>query len=130
MKELYICSASKLKKTQAWKTLSLLVRTEEKGKCFTCGKVNPIKKCHAGHFVQAGGHSGTIFDRKNVHCQCLNCNLYKSGNLLIYNDKMIELYGEEEVKALRRRANEYCKGYTKEQLKELNEFFKELLSRL
>ena len=129
-KEYRIVSASKLKKTQAWKKLSLLVRTEEKGICFTCDKKYDIKKCDAGHFIQASGHSNTFFERKNVHCQCDRCNRYLSGNLLIYNDKMIEKYGVEEVKELRRRGNEYCNGYTKEELKFLSIFYGNMLANL
>jgi hypothetical protein len=110
--------------------MSLLVRTEERGICFTCGKKCEIKKCDAGHFVQVGGHIIVFFERKNVHVQCDRCNHWLSGNLLIYNDKMIEKYGEEEVKELRRRGNEYCNGYTKEELKFLAVFFKNMLSNL
>ena len=123
-KEYRISSVKKLKNTQAWKNLSLLVRTEEKGVCFTCGKINPINKCDTGHFIQAGGNCGTLFDRMNNHCQCKKCNLYLSGNLLIYNDKMIEKYGEQAVKELRLKANQYHPGYTRKELKEIAIKFK------
>jgi hypothetical protein len=118
-KEYLISSASKLKNTQAWKNLSLFVRTEEGGVCFCCNAVNPIEKCDAGHFIQAHGNSAVFFERRGIHCQCTRCNRYLSGNLLIYNDKMIEKYGPEAVKELRQKAREYFPGYSKEQLKEI-----------
>jgi hypothetical protein len=123
-KEVLITSAQKLKRTGAWRALSIFVRTMEGGVCFTCKAVNPISKCNAGHFEQAHGHSATFFETMNVHCQCISCNLFKSGNLIEYYEKMMIVYGLEEVLALRARARTICKGYTKEQLKEIERQFK------
>ncbi len=43
----------------------------------------------------------TFMDERNVHPQCISCNLYKSGNLIEYSIFMKEKYGWEVVDELR-----------------------------
>jgi hypothetical protein len=37
----------------------------------------------------------------NLHCQCVSCNHYKSGNSALYAERMIAEYGEQAVAELR-----------------------------
>lgn len=63
-------------------------------RCVTCGVSVPCDKANGGHFV-----SRTClplrWDKRNVHCQCVRCNLYKSGAYLEYSQWFIEKYGQE-----------------------------------
>jgi hypothetical protein len=61
-------------------------------RCFTCRKFAPISKMHAGHY-----HSRTEkairWNEKNVHAQCVSCNLFKEGNKPQYTLRLIDKYG-------------------------------------
>ena len=81
---------------KCWKLMSELVRREEQGICFTCGKRDNWKNCQAGHFK----HSSQDFVRENIHCQCIKCNKWLSGNLSVYTLKLIDKYGIKKVKEL------------------------------
>src|SRR3990167_11105349 len=98
---------------RCWKLMSNLVRKEENFICFTCGVKGDKYNMHAGHFQ----HSSQDFIRENVHCQCIRCNHFLSGNLAVYTVKMIEQYGIEKVKELIRNKH-IPHRYT---VKELNE---------
>lgn len=82
-----------------WKQMSMVVRREEKGVCFTCGKKAYWKEMQGGHY-QHGMYKKTYFMRKNVHCQCGRCNGPLHGQLDIYGFKLDELYGEGTAREL------------------------------
>lgn len=90
-------SLSALKK-RAWSVFSKWVRIRDKGICFTCGRDVGVEKANAGHYVDRS-ICGVIlnFHPRNVHCQCVGCNLWKHGNKSAYRKKMIELYGQSRV---------------------------------
>ena len=70
--------------------------------CISCteGKVE-----NAGHFLSAGHHSAFRFHEKNVHGQCVKCNLYLSGNLLNYRKGLVKKIGLEKVEWLESQTN-------------------------
>ncbi len=68
---------------KAWKVFSAFIRKRDKGVCYTCGDKKEWKKQHAGHFIH-GKSTPIYFNEKNVHCQCIGCNHFKSGNRDIY----------------------------------------------
>ena len=76
---------------QAWKLQSELIRREEGGVCYTCGKIQNWKDCHCGHFK----HLDSLdFYRPNLHCQCCGCNTYRHGNLANYAEHLVRDYGK------------------------------------
>lgn len=62
--------------------------------CVTCGQTVRVDKANGGHFV-----SRTClplrWDKKNVHCQCVRCNLYRNGAYLEYSQWFIAHYGQD-----------------------------------
>ena len=107
MKKITITSA----KIKANKAFSKYIRTRDALKttgdisrllCITCDKCYPAfgNPCaQAGHFIQ-GRHSATLYDERNAHGQCYNCNVTLKSNPLKYYRKMEKMYGEEVIKEL------------------------------
>lgn len=109
MKSKKITVSSAKKKT--WKVFSLYIRTRdcvattghrEEGKCVTCKKVFPIKSLQAGHFIP-GRHPSVLFDERNCHAQCMQCNVYKRGNMVAYYKVMLERYGQDVIYELEKK---------------------------
>jgi hypothetical protein len=98
-----------------WALLSEIVRRKAKGKCYTCGKVNPRQETHAGH----RWHHKLSLDLRHIHCQCAYCNTYQHGNLGAYERHLIEDHGIEWVKNLEKEAWAKGDNYTLEELKEI-----------
>lgn len=100
-------------KKKAWAIFSHHMRkryADEDGtvKCVTCKWVGHYTKCNLGHFQH--GHSKlTFMDERNVHIQCVACNLYKSGNLIAYYDFMRTKYGQDTIDALRELSHQIWK---------------------
>lgn len=84
-------------KKRAWFFFSKWVRMNE-GNCITCGKAVEPAKANAGHYIDAS-ICGVIlnFHPRNVHTQCVTCNLWKHGNKSSYRVKMVEFYGQAKV---------------------------------
>ena len=67
---------------------------------------------HAGHFISNSiGGLGLRYEETNVHAQCYNCNINKSGNLVEYRERMVALYGEPYVKQIEQRRHEITKDF-------------------
>lgn len=108
---------------KAWKLQSEYIRKIERGICFTCGAKKHWREQNAGHYI----HKDCLdFDPINIHCQCVRCNSYLSGNLGIYAERLIAEYGEDAVIALRQRS-EVIKKFTIEELEDLIAHYKQLL---
>jgi len=121
-------------KAHAWRLFSKYIRLRDAlkttgdinyCKCFTCGRIEPIKNMDAGHFVSRRFNS-TLFDERNVHSQCTYCNCFLSGNQLEYRRQLIKLYGEGIDIELKDKATE-IKKYT---IPELEEFIEELKGKI
>lgn len=129
-------SVSALKK-EAWDLCSIFIRTRDClkttgcaswGLCVTCGKRYHFKLLQAGHFI-SGRFNSILFEDIGIHAQCYWCNVRLKGNTLIYRDKMIEMYGEEEVDRLRELAKQ-SKQYKPYELEELKEIYKKKTEEL
>ena len=107
-----------LKNTKAWKKTSLFVREKSKGKCYTCNKVYPIQKLHAGHLIEKQGNSAIYFDLDGLRAQCYRCNRLLHGNKDIFGQRLRKEIGEERVNNLYKKAHK-TKVWTKNQLKEI-----------
>jgi len=124
-------------KKKAWRYFSKYIRLRDAlkttgdihyCKCFTCGRIEPIKKMDAGHFVSRRFNS-TLFDERNVHSQCTYCNTFLGGDQLGYRRQLIKFYGEGIDIELEDKATE-TKKYTIPELKELIEELKEKIKVL
>ena len=83
-----------------WKWFSLMIRLRDAddngySQCFTCWARKHYKEMDAGHFKSVGAHPNLKYDEMNCHSQCTSCNQHHHGNLDIYTERMIELYGPE-----------------------------------
>ena len=103
MKKVKKLTISKAKEA-AWRVFSLFIRTRDSHNgivtCFTCQFNFLIKETQAGHFIQ-GRHNSVLFDERNVHAQCRGCNIFKSGNLIEYYPRMVEMYGGGVIEELK-----------------------------
>lgn len=79
----------------------------------------------AGHYI----HGRLDFDEDNIHAQCTHCNRYLHGNLGIYAEKLIALYGKDRVEKLRRRSTEIEK-WSEDELKRLIEHYQKKITKL
>lgn len=135
-------TVSKAKK-KTWAIFSLYIRTrdtnklarylggdkvERVGSCFTCGKLISSKEGQAGHFIQ-GRHSSVLFDPRNTHLQCVGCNLFKSGNLIPYYEKMLKEYGQEVIDELK-SLDKQIKQFKVDELISLKEYYEQKLKEL
>jgi 5-methylcytosine-specific restriction endonuclease McrA len=82
-------------KKKADKIFSLWIRQREKS-CYTCGSTNNLQ---AGHFVSRS-YLALRYDERNVHTQCVACNVFKSGNMPVYARNMIRQYGGDVLEEL------------------------------
>lgn len=82
-------------KIKAWNLFSAHIRQRDDGICYTCGDQRNWKEQQAGHFVHGKKYPILSFDERNVHCQCVRCNHFLSGNLSLYAEKLVRQYGGE-----------------------------------
>ena len=89
------------------------------GRCFTCSKVVPYNQAEAGHYISRR-YKATCYDEQNVNLQCEDCNEYKSGNLKVYKEKIIQVYGQEVLEDLESKKYQSAlfKGYVLDEMKE------------
>jgi hypothetical protein len=69
---------------------------KKRGHCITCKA--PIEQ--AGHFNHGGNNRYAFwcdFDERNLNGQCKRCNHFMSGNLNIYSEELIKIYGPEII---------------------------------
>jgi len=87
--------------------------------CITCWIIHYWSDGHQinnGHFLPRG-RKATRFDERNCHSQRVRCNMYKSGEWDIYEQRLIELYGKEVVEELKLKSRTGT-GYNGSELKE------------
>ena len=83
--------------------LARLVETDCNGNgfCFSCGKPTGYWESHGGHFQPKGrDYNAACLDRRNVHLQCIRCNMYEQGNPAGYASHMVQKYGKEVIEEL------------------------------
>jgi hypothetical protein len=118
-------SRRKILLKKIWALFSEWVRRKEKGICYTCGIKKNYKEMDAGHYL----HNRLDFNPMNVHCQCVRCNKWLSGNLGVYAENLIKEYGIEAVEILRLRSHQIWKP-SFDELEKLLEHWKEELKKL
>ena len=108
---------------KVWDLQSIYVRKKGKGKCVTCGTKKHWKEQQAGHFI----HGDSLdFDLRNIHCQCVRCNHWLSGNLTEYTLFMLDKYGRKVIDELRVLKNQ-VKKFSRKELEELVAYYEEKL---
>ena len=127
-------------KKKAWDTFSIYVRTRDALKttgtknyllCITCDKEYPAfgRGCaQAGHFIPGRGNA-VLIDERFVNGQCYNCNINLKGNWIVYEQKMIKMWGKEEVEKVKKAAKQTITRTSDEWL-EIELTYKELLNNL
>jgi hypothetical protein len=108
------------------KTFNSYIRLRDKGKpCISCLNDKP-KKVNAGHYYSSGGHKNLTFNEDNCHLQCEYCNTFLHGNLISYRNNLINRIGIERLEQLDKEAH-IVRKFTREELRELNEYYKQKL---
>ena len=111
---------------KTWSVFSRYIRLRDRGKCFTCTKVDDIKNMQAGHFV----HKDCLdFDELNVHCQCPQCNKWKHGNLAVYAVALQQKYGDGAPQLLLIRSHQ-AKKWTRAELEEIKSKYEQKTKEL
>jgi len=99
--------------------------------CITCGRTHYWSDGHqvnCGHFIPRG-RKAVRFDERNCHAQCVHCNKWLNGAWDIYEQRMIEMYGKEEVEKLKEKSRiggSYSGYQLAEMITEYNEKVKAL----
>ena len=102
------------------------VRERDKGKpCISCGARG---KLQAGHYRPVSTHGAWQYDETNIHGQCAECNILKSGNPGPYRINLRNRIGIEELERLDGKAP--IRKWTIEELKEICESYSEKLKEL
>lgn len=114
-------SVSSLKK-KLDKLFSVWVRQQgmnwrEEIDCFTCGKRDYWKKLQAGHFIGRSDNN-LRYDPMNVHPQCVACNVFKGGNMVLYAIKMKQKYGDDIIENLYKKSQK-AKSWSVKELEAL-----------
>jgi len=69
---------------------------------------------HAGHYRSRGSAGHLRFNLHNIHRQCAECNLHRSGSVTDYRERLMVKIGVEKVEALecnnayRKIDRDYC----------------------
>lgn len=84
----------------AQKAVNAVVRLRDAGEpCISCG--TPWKPdFQAGHYRSRGAAKNLALDLRNIHGQCVQCNLHKHSNAVDYRLGLVGRYGPEFVEAL------------------------------
>lgn len=99
-------------------------------RCRTCGRwlKTKSKNSQACHYISRGlgGGSGVYFDERNIHIGCYQCNCFKQGSPVEYNDFMLKKYGQSVIDELKMKD----KFPQKQAYWALIEFYKEKFQEL
>ena len=76
--------------------------------CYTCKKWFPIKKLQCGHYLSRY-YKAARWDDDNTRPQCMMCNMWKKGDLVVYRQNLIEEIGEARVLAVEAKRNDTLK---------------------
>ena len=86
--------------------------------CISCGRPDEGgRKRNAGHYKSRGANSALRFDLRNIHQQCVVCNLYQSGNVAGYTEGLRARYGQAMIDYLESAPR--LKAWTAEELKQI-----------
>ncbi len=105
--------ARKKAKAAAWKWFSEWIRLRDAGQdgraqCITCQRSDHWRTMDAGHFLTRAKES-TLFDERNVSCQCKGCNRFQGGKFYEHGHAVDRKFGPGTREALEKKASQVCK---------------------
>lgn len=98
------------------------------GSCVTCGISKPWKELQAGHYITRGSNI-LRFDERNVHPQCVGCNVFKKGNYPAYAIFMVRTYRPSILETLEQESKT-LKQFRPFELQEIIDTYKEKIAAL
>lgn len=124
IKTVRVQSIAQLKK-RVQRVVNLYIRKRDENEpCISCGRKGELD---AGHYVAQGSSGWLRFNEFNLNGQCVSCNRFKHGNLINYRIGLVNKYGEAVVVGLEENRNQ-VKKWTREELLEIEQYFKEKLA--
>ena len=88
-------------KNDLQKLVNKYVRLRDFGKnCISCNVSTLGKKVNASHYLAVGNYPALRFDLRNINVSCIECNLFKGGNIVEYREGLIKKIGLAEVENL------------------------------
>ena len=118
MRKVSLRPLPKLKK-KAEKIFHKWIVERDKNVCYTCGNWGN----QGGHFW----HGKLDFDERNLHCQCVRCNKYLSGNLAEYGSRLISEYGKKWFEKLNSDAHQVSNKFSRDELEQITLKYKGLI---
>jgi len=105
------------------------IRLRDKGlPCISCGTTSSDVQYAAGHFKTVAARPELKFHPDNCHLQCnRNCNMGRSGNVGEYRINLIERIGVERVEWLEGKDSRAAQNLTLDDIKDINQHYKELI---
>jgi hypothetical protein len=87
----------RIRKQAAVKACHQYIHLRDAGRpCISCGAAL-TGRADAGHYISAGSCTALRFDERNIHLQCVRCNMFLSGNLRAYREGLIQKIGLDQV---------------------------------
>jgi hypothetical protein len=101
-KDEMLSNDASFQKSKAQKAFNEFIRLRDRDLgCISCDKPKDWGgQWHAGHYKTVGARADLRFNEDNCHKQCVACNNYLSGNLVMYRAGLIAKIGIERVEAL------------------------------
>lgn len=93
------------KKLSAWfaeaqVAVNAFIRARDAGlPCVSCG-TQWAPDFQAGHYRSVGAAKHLALDPRNIHGQCIQCNLHKHSNAVEYRIRLVERFGAAFVEAI------------------------------
>lgn len=120
-------------KKKVWTLCSLYIRqrdADENGfvSCVTCGTSKHWKQVDAGHCFSRKDNA-ILFDERNIHAQCKNCNGRRKGLAAIHATVIAKRYGTDVLVELN-ELRQSTKQFTIPELYAIMELFKQKLEDL
>lgn len=111
------------------KIFNTYIRERDKGlNCVSCGSV-VYGVGNASHFFSVGSSPNLRFNEDNVHLSCIECNLYKHGNLVEYTLRLPKRIGQERFDKLISEKDKPLK-LSIEEIKEKINYYKQQIKLL
>lgn len=76
-----------------------------------------------------GRMASVLFEPKQVHLQCYQCNVCNHGNWPAYYERMVDEFGIEEVEAMLRKRHETHK-WTRVELEDIYQKYSKIVEEM
>ena len=118
----------RLKATEQLINRYVVLRDRHDG-CISCEKgAHWDGVWHASHFKSVGSNSALRFNLWNINKSCSQCNLFRSGNIAMYEPRLVQKIGSERVEFL--KYADRSRVYDTEYLMRLSSIMRRKIKRL